>query len=88
MQGGTFDRVARELRGTRTINIDGEMVPSRCDPYSLYVQPSRGSSLKGIILLSKASERDFVGNVTEHGFGERYQEVNRRVDAVLSGTLN
>jgi hypothetical protein len=31
------------------------MIPSQCDPYSLYV-------LDGIMLLSKARERDIVGN--------------------------
>ena len=62
VQGGTFDRIALELRGTRTVDIDGEIVPGRCDPYSLCVQPSRGSSLKGIMLLSKVREIDFVGN--------------------------
>lgn len=54
--------MALELRGTRTTNIDGEMVPSQCDPYSLYVQLSRCPSLDGIILVSKVRERDLVGN--------------------------
>ena len=41
-------------------------VPSQCDPYSLYVQPSQCPSLDGIMLLSRARERDIVGNtVTE-----------------------
>ncbi|KAL8376641.1 hypothetical protein RB595_007651 [Gaeumannomyces hyphopodioides] len=62
VQGRTLDRVALELRGTRTTNIDGQAVPSQCDPYSLYVQLSRCPSLDGIMLLSKARERDFVGN--------------------------
>jgi hypothetical protein len=43
-------------------NVDGEMVPSQSDPYSLYVQLSRCRSLDGTILLSKVRERDFVGN--------------------------
>ena len=60
--GGTFDRVVLELRGTRTTNVDGEMVPSQCDPYSLYVQLSRCRSLNGIKLLSKLRERDFVAS--------------------------
>jgi hypothetical protein len=55
--------VALELRGTRTTNIDGLLVPSQCDPYSLYVQLSRCRSLDGITLLSEARDRDFVGNV-------------------------
>jgi hypothetical protein len=62
VQGGTFDKIALELRGTRMMNVDGEMVPSQCDPYSLYVQLSRCGWLKGITLVSKARERDFVGN--------------------------
>ena len=62
MQGRTLDRVALELRGARTTNIDGRIVPAHCDLYSLYVQLSRCSSLDGIMLLSKARERDIVGN--------------------------
>ncbi|RKK84509.1 hypothetical protein BFJ68_g17351, partial [Fusarium oxysporum] len=54
VQGRTLRRVALELRGTRTTNIDGKMVPSQCDPYSLYVQLSRCPSLDGIMLVSKA----------------------------------
>jgi hypothetical protein len=67
VQGRTLERVALELRGTRTTNIDGQIIPTHCDPYSLYVQLSRCSSLNGIMLLSKARERDIVGNtVPEH----------------------
>ena len=62
VQGATFDKVVLELRGTRTMNVNGEMVPSQCDPYSLYVQLSRCRSLNGIMLLSKVRERDFIGN--------------------------
>ncbi|KAM5349348.1 hypothetical protein ACJ41O_005853 [Fusarium nematophilum] len=62
VQGRTLRRVALELRGTRTTNIGGKMVPSQCDPYSLYVQLSRCPSLDGIMLVSKARERDLVGN--------------------------
>ena len=57
-----MERVALELRGTRTTNIDGEMIPSPCDPYRLYVQLSRAQSLDGITLLSKVRVRDLVGN--------------------------
>ncbi|KAM4061799.1 PIF1 protein [Hirsutella rhossiliensis] len=35
VQGGTLERVALELRGTRTTNVGGRAVPSQCDPYSL-----------------------------------------------------
>ena len=62
MQSRTLDRVALELRGTRTTNIDSQAVLTQCDPYSLYVQLSRCRSLGGIMLISKARERDFVGN--------------------------
>jgi hypothetical protein len=62
VQSKTLDRVALELRGTRTTKVDGEAVPSQCDPYSLYVQLSRCRTLGGITLLSKARARDFVGN--------------------------
>jgi hypothetical protein len=62
VQGRTLDRVALELRGSRTTQINGSVVPSQCDPYSLYVQLSRCRTLEGIVLLSKARERDVVGN--------------------------
>ncbi|KAM4056410.1 PIF1-like helicase [Hirsutella rhossiliensis] len=62
VQGGTLERVALELRGTRTINVGGRAVPSQCDPYSLYVQLSRCPTLDGIMLVSKVRERDLVGN--------------------------
>ena len=42
--------------------VNGEAVPSQCDPYSLYMQLSRCPSLGGIMLLSKARERDIVDN--------------------------
>ena len=62
VQGRTFERIALELRGTRTTNVDGQAVPSPCDPYSLYVQLSRCRTLDGIMLVSKVRERDLVGN--------------------------
>ncbi|KAH8743852.1 hypothetical protein F5883DRAFT_512064 [Diaporthe sp. PMI_573] len=62
VQSRTLDQVVLELRGTRMTNIDGHTVPTQCDPYSLYVQLSRSRSLNSITLLSKARERDFVGN--------------------------
>jgi hypothetical protein len=66
VQGRTLDRVALELRGTRTMKVDGETVRSPCDPYSLYVQLSRCRTLHGITLLSKARARDLVGNRVPH----------------------
>ncbi|KJZ67910.1 hypothetical protein HIM_12701 [Hirsutella minnesotensis 3608] len=62
VQGGTFERVALELRGTRTAIVNGRAVASQCDPYSLYVQLSRCRTLDGIMLVSKVRERDLVGN--------------------------
>jgi hypothetical protein len=62
VQGRTLDTVALELRGTRTTIIDGEARASQCDPYSLYVQLSRCTSLDGITLLSRARTKDIVGN--------------------------
>lgn len=62
VQGRTLERVALELRGTRTTNVNGEAVPLACDPCSLYVQLSRCPTLDGIMLLSRVRERDFVGN--------------------------
>ena len=62
VQSRTLDRVVLELCGTRTTVVNGEAVPSQCDPYSLYVQLSRCPSLGGIMLLSRAQERDIVGN--------------------------
>ncbi|KJZ68031.1 hypothetical protein HIM_12579 [Hirsutella minnesotensis 3608] len=62
VQGRTLERVALELRGTRTRKMDGMVVPSQCDPYSLYVQLSHCRTLDGIMLVSKLRERDLVGN--------------------------
>ncbi|PVH90596.1 hypothetical protein DM02DRAFT_547504 [Periconia macrospinosa] len=62
VQGRTLERVALELRGTRTVQVCGQGIPSQCDPYSLYVQLSRSSSMQGIMLLSRVRERDIVGN--------------------------
>ena len=62
MQSRTLERIALELRGTRTTNVDGRVVPSQCDPYSLYVQLSRCRTLDGIMLVSKVRERELVGN--------------------------
>ncbi|PNP59973.1 hypothetical protein FNYG_14697 [Fusarium nygamai] len=66
VQSRTLERVALELRGTRTTNVDGHIVPAQCDPYSLYVQLSRCRSLDGIMLISKVRERDLVGNRVPH----------------------
>ena len=54
VQSRTLEIVALEPRGTGTMKGEGELVPRPCDPYSLYVQLSRCTSLDGILLLSKA----------------------------------
>ncbi|KAL8364684.1 hypothetical protein RB595_003794 [Gaeumannomyces hyphopodioides] len=77
VQGRTLDRVAVELRGTRTTNIGGQAVPSTCDPYSLYVQLSRCRTLDGITLLSKARERDFVGNTVPEEMAQAEQRLEQ-----------
>lgn len=64
IQGETLLEIALELRGTGTkLNATtGQVEPGKCDPYSLYVQLSRCTSLDGIMLLSKARVQDIVGN--------------------------
>ena len=64
IQGETLLEIALELRGTGTkLNTTtGQLEPGKCDPYSLYVQLSRCTSLDGIMLLSKARVQDIVGN--------------------------
>lgn len=57
-QSKTFADVLLELRGNRVTN--GE--PSKCDFTSLYVQLSRGTTLRGIKLLSPVRPQDFIGN--------------------------
>ena len=60
VQSRTLGAAALELRGTKTTKVNGEAVPSSCDPYSLYVQLSRCRTLDGIMLLSKVRERDMA----------------------------
>ncbi|KAH8752750.1 hypothetical protein F5883DRAFT_632941 [Diaporthe sp. PMI_573] len=64
IQGETLVEIALELRGTGTkLNTTtGQLEAGKCDPYSLYVQLSRCTSLDGIMLLSKARVQDIVGN--------------------------
>jgi hypothetical protein len=80
--------VALELRGTRTTNIDGQSVPSQCDPYSLYVQLSRCRSLDGIMLLSKARERDIVGNTVPQDMAAAEKRLELLSDATSSWMLS
>ena len=83
VQGRTLARVALELRGTRTIEIHGQVTPTQCDPYSLYVQLSRCPSLDGITLLSEARERDFVGNVVPEEMIEAEKRLGELSDATI-----
>ena len=64
-----------------------QAVPTQCDPYSLYVQLSRCPSLDGIILLSKAQERDIVGNTVPENMAVAEKRLERLSEAV-SGKPN
>ncbi|OAQ58651.1 ATP-dependent DNA helicase PIF1 [Pochonia chlamydosporia 170] len=83
VQAKTLERVALELRGTRTTNVNGQMVASQCDPYSLYVQLSRCPSLDGIMLVSKVRERDLVGNTVP----EDMTAAEERLEALSKKTM-
>lgn len=83
VQGRTLERVALELRGTRTMNIEGQRIPSQCDPYSLYVQLSRCRSLSGIMLLSKVRERDVVGNTVPQSMAEAENRLEELSEATI-----
>jgi hypothetical protein len=83
VQSRTLDRVALELRGARTTKVNGEAVSSQCDPYSLYVQLSRSSTLGGIMLLSKVRERDFVGN----NVADSMVAADVRLELLCEGTI-
>jgi len=78
-----LERVALELRGTRTVQVRGQVVPSQCDPYSLYVQLSRSSSMQGIMLLSKVRERDIVGNTMP----ENMVAAEKRLEELSEATI-
>ncbi|KJZ68071.1 hypothetical protein HIM_12538 [Hirsutella minnesotensis 3608] len=83
VQGGTFERVALELRGTRTTIVNGRAVPSQCDPYSLYVQLSRCRTLDGIVLVSRVRERDLVANRVP----EEMTAAQARLERLSEGTV-
>jgi hypothetical protein len=83
VQGRTLERVALELRGTRTVQVYGQAVPSQCDPYSLYVQLSRSTSLQGIMLLSKVLGRDIIGNTVP----ENMVAAERRLEGLNEATI-
>lgn len=82
VQGGTFNNIVLELRGTRTTNVDGEMFPVS-DPYSLFMQLSRYRSLNSIMLLSKVRERDFVGNKVP----ENMMAAEERLELLSNATI-
>jgi hypothetical protein len=83
VQSRTLDVVALELRGTRTTVVNGEAVPSQCDPYSLYVQLSRCRSLDGIRLLSRARERDMVGNTVPESMAAAEKRLEQLSEATI-----
>jgi hypothetical protein len=83
VQGRTLDRVALELRGTRTVQVKGEAVQSQCDPYSLYVQLSRSPSLQGIMLLSKVRERDIIGNTVSENMVAAEKKLEELSEAII-----
>jgi hypothetical protein len=82
-----------ELQGPRTTIIGRQAIPSQCDPYSLYVQLSRCSSLDGIQLLSRVRERDMVGNKVPDNMiiaEERLEQLSNKTmeEADLCGWLD
>jgi hypothetical protein len=83
VQGRTLARVALELRGSRTVKVRGEAVPSQCDPYSLYVQLSRCRSLDAIMLSSKARERDIVGNTVPENMATAEERLELLSEAMI-----
>jgi hypothetical protein len=60
------------------------MIPSQCDPYSLYVQLSRCPSLDGITLLSEARESDFVGNKVADNMIAAEERLERLSDITIN----
>ena len=59
------------------------MIASQCDPYSLYVQLSRSTSLQGIMLLSKVRERDIIGNTIPKNMVEAEERLEQLCQATL-----
>ncbi|KAI6394729.1 hypothetical protein MCOR23_007389 [Pyricularia oryzae] len=83
IQGRSLDRIALELRGTLTTRVDGVPVASACDPYSLYVQLSRCTTLGGIKLLSEVREKDFVDNRVPQAMAEAEAVLGRLSEATV-----
>ncbi|KAK4076848.1 hypothetical protein Purlil1_12556 [Purpureocillium lilacinum] len=88
VQGGTLERVALELRGTRTLSVGGQTVASQCDPNSLYVELSRCPTLGGIMLVFKVCDRDFVGNRVPEEMSEARELFRPDVKAYLPTYLS
>ena len=65
------------------MNVEGQTVPSHCDPYSLYVQLSRCRSLEGITLLSKVREMDIIRNTIP----ENMVEAEKRLEELSEVTI-
>jgi hypothetical protein len=67
--------------------VCGQAVQSQCDPYSLYVQLSRSTSLstplQGIMLLSKVRGRNIVGNTVP----ENMVAAERRLEELNKATI-
>jgi hypothetical protein len=84
-QGRTLGQVVLELRGTRTTVVNGEAVPSQCDPCSLYVQLSRCPLLGGIVLLSKARGRDALGNTVPESMAAAEKRLEQLSEAIARG---
>ena len=81
VQGRTLRRAALDLKGTRITSVNGQATASPCDPYSLYVQPSRCRSLDDIMLVSEVRASDFIGNTvppTMVAAEERLEQLSRR----------
>ncbi|KAI6373829.1 hypothetical protein MCOR32_005611 [Pyricularia oryzae] len=83
IQGRSLDRIALELRGTLTTGVDGVPVASACDPYSLYVQLSRCTTLGGIKLLSEVREKDFVDSRVPQAMAEAEAVLGRLSEATV-----
>jgi hypothetical protein len=68
VQGRTLERQVLELRGSRTTTIGGQAIPTQCDPYSPYLQPSRCPSLEGSTV---QSARRYASRGREAGTAEQ-----------------
>ena len=88
VQGRTLDQAALELRGKRGTRVDGEVLASGCDAYSLYVQLSRCRRLEDIMLISEARPRDFVRNQIPAELGAEEARLEQLSEATLREAEN